>query len=262
MSNPTTAPAPPTGADTARAPGLIIFGYAAGVYLFFLAVLAYAVGFFAGVGVPRSIDRGPHTSVAAAVCVDLLLLLLFAAQHSIMARERFKRLWTRVVPPAAERATYVLATSLVLTLLFWLWRPIDAKVWHAPTPLAFVLGTGYLLGWALAVGSTYLISHVDLFGLRQAWVRLRRAEYRPPAFQERSLYRHIRHPLMAGFLVVFWSAPTMTAGHLLFAVVATGYIAVGIAFEERDLVRSFGVGYTDYRARVPALIPWPGRRSS
>ena len=258
MSNPAAA-IRPTGT---RAAGLLIAGYAACVYLFFILVLDYGIGFFADFAVGRSIDTGPGTSVSGAVVVDLLLLMLFAAQHSIMARAGFKRVWTRVVPVPAERATYVLATSLVLALFYWRWRPIDTVIWHAPTGLAVLLWAGYGFGWALVTAATFLISHGDLFGVRQAWYRLRGLTYRPPGFTERGLYRYVRHPLMAGFVVVFWSTPKMTAGHLLFAVAATGYILLGISFEERDLIRGLGQSYADYRARVPALLPVRLRRSA
>ena len=244
-------------AQLARMPALIIVVYAAAAYLLFLAVLGYAVGFFAGFGVPKGIDQGPRAAVPVAVAIDLLLLLLFAVQHTVMARPWFKRRWTRIVPQPAERSTFVLAACLVLALLFWLWRPIGGMAWSLQGPGAGVLWAVYAAGWALAVSSTFLISHFDLFGLRQAWLHARRGTYSSPPFTERGLYRHIRHPLMAGFLIVFWSAPTMTAGHLLFAAAATGYILMGIAFEEHDLTRSLGHTYGAYRARVPALIPRP-----
>src|SRR5215510_15007343 len=247
-------------ARPARMPALIIVGYAAAVYLLFLAVLCYAAGFFADFGVPKSIDQGPRAAVPAAAAIDLLLLSLFAVQHAVMARPWFKRRWTRIVPEPAERATFVLAASLLLALLFWLWRPIGGIVCNMPGPGAGALWAAYAVGWAIAISSTFLISHSDLFGLRQAWLRALRIRYSPPPFTERGLYRRIRHPLMAGFVVIFWSAPTMTAGHLLFAVAATGYILAGIALEEHDLTRSLGSTYSDYRARVPALIPRPSPR--
>jgi protein-S-isoprenylcysteine O-methyltransferase Ste14 len=244
-------------------PALIIGVYAAAVYLLFLAVLGYAVGFFADFGVPKGIDQGPRAPVPVAVAIDLLLLLLFAVQHTVMARPWFKRRWTTIVPAPAERATFVLAASLALALLFWLWRPIRGTAWSLSGPGADALWAGYVAGWALAVSATVLTSHFDLFGLRQAWLHARRARYSPPPFTQRGLYGRIRHPLMAGFVVVFWAAPTMTAGHLLFAATATGYILAGIAFEEHDLIQSLGDTYTCYRARVPALIPRPSlmRRS-
>jgi protein-S-isoprenylcysteine O-methyltransferase Ste14 len=241
-------------------PALIIGVYAVVVYLLFLAVTGYAAGFFAGVGVPRDIDQGPRAGGLVAVGTDLALLALFAVQHTVMARPWFKRRWTRIVPEPAERATFVLAANLVLVLLFWLWRPVAGTVWSVPGPAAGVLWAGYAAGWALVLGSTFGVSHGDLFGLRQAWLNARRVRYSPPPFTERGLYRRIRHPLMAGFVVVFWSVPVMTAGHLLFAAAATGYIAVGIAFEEHDLTQSLGQAYAAYRARVPALIPVPSLR--
>jgi len=238
-------------------PRRLVLAYAAAVYLIFLLVLAYSVGFLAPAGVPRTVDRGPAAPWPAAVAIDAALLLLFAVQHSVMARPWFKRRWTRVVPAAAERATYVLCASLALALLYWGWRPVPATIWHLPQPAAGVLDGVYGLGWALALSATFMISHFDLFGLRQAYLHARRARYRPPAFTQRGLYRFVRHPLMTGFLVVFWAVPTMTAGHLLFAVAATGYILVGIWFEERDLGQDLGPAYRSYQARVPALLPRP-----
>ena len=242
----------------------LILGYAAATYLLFLAVLVYAIGFFAGAGVPMGIDQGPRSPWPLAVAIDLLLLLLFAAQHTVMARSWFKRRWTRLVPVPAERATFVLCASLLLALLFWQWRPVGGTVWHLPGPAAGVLLGVYAAGWVLAVGSTFIVDHFDLFGLRQAYLHARGAAYRPPPFTQRGLYGSIRHPLMAGFVVVFWAAPVMTAGHLLFAAAATGYIAVGIAFEERDLRRDLGEPYRTYQGRVPTLIPalWPRPRRS
>jgi methanethiol S-methyltransferase len=234
---------------------LLILGYAAAAYLLFLAVLVYAIGFFADAGVPTGIDQGPGSPWPLAVAIDLLLLLLFAVQHTVMARPWFKRRWTRLVPVPAERATFVLCASLLLALLFWQWRPVSGTVWHLSGPAAGVVVGVYAAGWAVAVGSTFMIDHFDLFGLRQAYLYARGAAYRPPPFTERGLYRHIRHPLMAGFVIIFWAAPAMTLGHLLFAAAATGYIGVGITFEECDLRRDLGEPYRAYRRRVPALIP-------
>ena len=258
MSHATKSADPQPGTDRpqlARMPALIILVYAAAAYLLFLAVLGYAAGFFAGFGVPKGIDEGSRAAVPVAVTIDLLLLLLFAVQHTVMARPWFKRHWTRIVPEPAERTTFVLAATLVLALLFWRWRPVGGIVWSLSGPPADALWAVYAAGWVAAFSSTFLISHSDLFGLRQAWLHARGARYSPPPFTQLGVYGRIRHPLMAGFVVIFWSAPTMTAGHLLFAVAATGYILAGIAFEEHDLIRSLGGSYGVYRSSVPALIP-------
>jgi methanethiol S-methyltransferase len=258
---PRSVPSP--AAPTASGPGLrswLDLLYAAVVYLGFVAVSGYAVGFFAQVGVPKGIDDGPHDSTLRAGLIDAWLLALFAVQHSVMARPWFKRAWTRLVSVPLERATYVLCASLVQAALFLGWRPIDGTVWHVTGVGAGVLRTGYVVGWLLVLGSTYMVNHADLFGLRQAWLAARGVPYTPPVFTERSLYRWIRHPLMAGFLIAFWCSPSMSAGHLLLAGGATGYILVGVALEERDLQRQFGPAYSSYRARVPALLPAPWRR--
>jgi protein-S-isoprenylcysteine O-methyltransferase Ste14 len=236
-------------------PAPLILGYAAAAYLLFLAVLVYAIGFFAGAGVPKGIDQGPRSPWPLAVAIDLLLLLLFAVQHTVMARPWFKRRWTRLVPVPAERATYVLCASLLLALLFWLWRPAGGTVWHLPGPAADAVLALYAAGWVVALGSTFMINHFDLFGLRQAYLQARGAVYHPPPFTERALYRWIRHPLMTGFVIIFWAAPVMTTGHLLFAAAATGYILLGIRFEEHDLRRDLGEPYRAYQRRVPALVP-------
>ena len=251
---PDATPRPPA----ARASAVLILGYAAVAYGLFLIVLVYAVGFFAGFAVPKDIDDGVRSGWALAVAIDAGLLALFAAQHTVMARSWFKRWLTRVLPGPAERATFVLAAALTLALLFWAWRPVGGVIWTLSGPAYAVLLAVQLAGWAVAISSTFMISHFDLFGMRQACLHLRGAGYTPPAFTERGLYRRIRHPLMAGFVIVFWAAPVMTAGRLLFAAAATGYILAGIWFEERDLVRSLGPAYAAYLASVPALIP--GRR--
>ena len=243
-----------------RPGGVPALVYAVSVYLLFVAALCYAVGFFADIAVPKGIDGSPGGSAPVAAVVDVLLLLLFAVQHTVMARPWFKRAWTRLVPVAAERATFVLCSVLVLALLFWLWRPIGGSVWHVPGWAAWALWVVYASGWLIGIGSTFLISHLDLFGVRQAYLPARGRAYRPLPFVERGLYRLIRHPLMAGFVIVFWAAPAMTTGHLLFAAVATAYIVVGIRFEERDLARELGEPYQEYRAHVPALVPGLSRR--
>jgi protein-S-isoprenylcysteine O-methyltransferase Ste14 len=243
--------------------GRLTLGYAAAAYAAFVGVLGYSVGFFIDAGVPKGIDQGPRPAWPVAVVIDAAVLALFALQHTVMARPWFKRRWTRLVPAPAERATFVLAASLLLALLFWLWRPVGSGVvWHLDGPGADLVLAVYAAGWAGAVAATFLISHADLFGLRQAWLHARGDGYRPVPFSERGLYRRIRHPLMAAFVVIFWATPAMSAGHLLFATAATGYILVGIRFEERDLRRALGETYTAYAARVPALIPRPRSQPS
>jgi len=254
-----TAAKPPAGCAP-RPARHATAAYAAAVYAFFLAVLAYTIGFFENAAVPRSIDHGPESSWPLAAGIDALLLALFAAQHTVMARPWFKRAWARLVPEPAERATFVLAASLVLALLYWQWRPVRGTVWHLSGPGAAIALAVYSAGWLLALAATFAISHADLFGLRQAFAPARGVPYAAPPFTERGLYRRVRHPLMTGFVIVFWAAPVMTAGHLLFAAAATGYILAGITFEERDLRRGLGETYTAYAARVPALVPGLRRR--
>lgn len=239
----------------------IIFVYGLAVYVLFLAVSLYAVGFIAGLGVPFGIDTPSALGTAAAVLVDLALLGLFGLQHSVMARGWFKRRWTRIVPPAAERSTYVLLSSLVLALLMWQWQGLPQPVWEvSATAGRTLLWLTYAIGWLIVLGSTFMISHTDLFGLRQAWHSLRDSTPAPVPFRARLLYRLVRHPLMLGFVIVFWATPRMTAGHLLFAAAATVYILVALQLEERDLVRHLGERYLEYRRRVPMLLPLRLRR--
>lgn len=234
----------------------LLYGVAA--YAVFLATFLYAVAFVAGVGVPRHIDNGVAAAWPLALAIDCALLGLFAVQHSVMARPAFKRWWTRFVPAAMERSTYVLASSLALILLFWQWRPLPAPVWSVDAPLArTALWTLCGIGWLLVLSSTFLINHFDLFGLRQSWRHARGHGPAPDApFATRAFYRIVRHPIMLGFLVAFWATPDMSAGHLLFALMTTGYILFAVKLlEERDLVAHFGDTYRDYQRRVPMLLP-------
>ena len=232
--------------------------YGAVCYLVFLGTFLYAVGFVGNLLVPKTIDSGPVVSLGEAVATNVLLLGLFAVQHSVMARPAFKRWWTRTVPPHLERSTYVLASSLVLLLLFWLWEPMREVVWAVGPSAAAVLWVVFGLGWVVVLVSTFLIDHFDLFGLRQVVLFARGQPYSPPPFRVRGLYRIVRHPIMLGFLIAFWATPTMTWGHLLFAGVTTAYIIVGVWLEERDLRHAFGETYDQYRRRVGMLLPRPG----
>jgi len=228
-------------------------------YAVFLVSFLYAVGFLADRWVPKTIDSGGGAPVIAALAIDLALLTLFAIQHSVMARPAFKRWWTRFVPQSVERSTYVLAASLVLLLMFWLWQPLPGRVWTLTGPGADVVWSLYGLGWAVVLVSTFFISHTHLFGLQQIYSHWHRQAPNDPEFQLNGLYRHVRHPIMLGFIIAFWSAPDMSWGRLLFAVASTGYILVALQFEEHDLVTAFGSRYREYKARVPMLVPRPRR---
>jgi len=231
-----------------------VFGLVA--YLVFFATFLYAVGFVTNLVVPKTIDTGASAPVGEAVVVDVLLLSLFAVQHSLMARKPFKRWWGQFVPTSIERSTYVLFASLALILVFWQWRPIPTILWQAtdPTMVLAVMGLS-LFGWFIVLISTFLINHFELFGLHQVVMNLAGRELANPRFKTPALYRVVRHPIYLGFIIAFWAAPAMTAGHLLFAVVTTAYILIGIYLEERDLIDLFGDEYLQYRRRVGMLVP-------
>ncbi|HTS21138.1 MAG TPA: NnrU family protein [Casimicrobiaceae bacterium] len=226
-------------------------------YLLFLGTFLYTIGFVGNVAVPKSIDSGAAVPLGQALVVDLLLLGLFGLQHSVMARRSFKAWWTRIVSPVVERSTFVLASSLVLVLLLWQWRPIaEPVVWQVAHPLAAKLvWIVFWLGWAVLFVSSFLINHFELFGVSQVVVNLNGAEAPKAEFRTPLFYRYVRHPLYLGFMLGFWATPVMTAGHLLFALGCTGYILVGIWFEERDLVAQFGERYLRYRRQVGMLVP-------
>jgi protein-S-isoprenylcysteine O-methyltransferase Ste14 len=234
----------------------LFFVYGVGCHLLFFAAYAYMAGFVGGFLTPTSIDSSAGGSTAAAVAIDLLLLGLFAAQHSIMARPAFKRIWTRVVPQPIERSTYVLVACLVTALLLWQWRGLEAIVWDVRQPaIRAAIWVLFAIGWLLVPAVSFMIDHFDLFGTRQVWLHLRGREYESLPFRVPLLYRRVRHPLYIGWTTAFWAVPTMTAGHLLFAGVLTGYMALAAVVEERDLVAHFGQQYEDYRERVPMFVP-------
>ena len=241
--------------------GILSVVYGGGVYLAFLGTFLYAIAFVGNLGPWKTIDSGtPGSSTLVALLIDAALLALFAVQHSVMARPAFKRWWTRFVPKAVERSTYVLFASLVLVFMYVQWQPVAIPVWTVTGAPAAALSAIFWLGWGLVLVSTFLINHFELFGLMQVYERLRGAKPRSATFRTPLFYRWVRHPIYLGFLLAFWAAPTMTVGHLLFAVATTGYILLGIFLEERDLIAQFGEQYRSYRRTVSMLMPWPGRR--
>lgn len=235
----------------------VLYGVLA--YGVFLVSFLYAIGFVGGMVVPKTIDSGTVVDVVPAVVVNLLLLSLFAVQHSVMARPAFKSWWTKFVPPPVERSTFVLFASLALLLLYWQWRPLPQPIWTVTGVGAQVLWVVFWLGWGLVLLSTFLINHFDLFGLKQVLEYLAKHERPPIEFKTPWFYKTVRHPIYLGFILAFWATPNMTAGHLMFALVTTAYILVGIQLEERDLIAAFGEKYVLYRRRVSMLIPMPPR---
>jgi methanethiol S-methyltransferase len=238
----------------------LIFVYGLACYAIAFVTLLYAIGFVGNLWVPKSIDSAPRLPLGLALLIDGMLLGLFAIQHSVMARPGFKRWWTRIVPQEAERSTYILFASIALVIMFVYWEPLGGSVWDVQSPLAQnLLYGGFAFGWFLVFLSTFLINHFDLFGLRQIWLQLLGKPYRPLPFKTPMLYRIVRHPLYVGLLLAFWSTPTMTLTHLVFAIATTAYILIAIQLEERDLLAEHPE-YARYRKRVPMLVPFLKRR--
>jgi protein-S-isoprenylcysteine O-methyltransferase Ste14 len=230
-------------------------------YFAFFGTILYAIGFVGNIIVPKTIDSKPETSLINAILINASLLLLFALQHSIMARPNFKKWWTRIIPEQLERSTYVLLASLCLMLMMWQWQPMGCIIWSIENAvIKNILLVIYLVGWSIVFVSTFLINHFDLFGLRQVWLYYRGIPYKHLPFRLPLFYRFVRHPLYLGFLIAFWSTPVMTAAHLLFAVLTTGYILTAIQLEERDLVKIFGEKYRNYKKWVTMIIPLSKRK--
>jgi protein-S-isoprenylcysteine O-methyltransferase Ste14 len=235
--------------------GAAALAYGVASYGLFLGVFVYAIGFIGGFVTPTRIDGAPGRPLWQALAIDIGLLGLFAVQHSVMARPAFKRWWTRFVPEAVERSTYVLLSSLAMVALFAWWEPIGGVIWNTHGLAREIVIGVYLFGWALLLYTTFLIDHFDLFGLKQVWRQQKGEDYVAPQFYTPSLYKLVRHPLYVGWLTIFWAAPTMTVAHLVFALTTTAYILIAIQLEERDLVTAFGERYVSYRRATPMLIP-------
>jgi protein-S-isoprenylcysteine O-methyltransferase Ste14 len=226
-------------------------------YVFFFGTFLYAFGFVGNLFVPKTIDGPPQSSLAQAILINASLLLLFALQHSIMARPAFKAKWTKLIPEPIERSTYVLFSSLCLLLLVWQWQPMGGFIWSVENTVGKnILAALFISGWLIVLLSTFMINHFDLFGLRQVWFYFIGKRYEPLQFRVPFFYKYVRHPLYLGWLISFWATPVMSAAHLLFAILTTGYIFTAIYFEERDLISHFGVKYSEYKKKVPMILPF------
>ena len=237
------------------------FIYGVICYAVFFISFLYAIGFVGNLVVPKGIDSGAATSLSESLIVNMVLLGLFAVQHTIMARPAFKQWWTKIIPKEVERSTFVLVTSLLLLFLYWQWRPMTDVVWSVEGRIGTIVLTGiFWLGWVVVLLSTFMIDHFDLFGLRQVFLPLQNKEYTGIKFKTAMLYKFVRHPIMLGFIIAFWATPYMTTGHLLFAGMTTVYIFIGLQFEEHDLKAAIGPDYEEYSRRVPMLIPCMKKR--
>ena len=240
---------------------LFVLLYGVVSYFIFFITFLYAVGFVGNLVVPKSIDSGATASFGASLIINIILLSIFAIQHSVMPRPAFKEWWTQIIPPVIERSTYVLLSSLALILLYWLWQPMNGVIWEVTNPLGrTILWALFLVGWFIVLLSTFLINHFDLFGLRQVYIYMRGEEYTHIDFRMPLLYKIVRHPIMLGFVIAFWATPYMSVSHLLFAVMTTAYILIAVQFEEHDLIKHYGDEYQQYRQSVSMIIPFPWKK--
>lgn len=236
---------------------IIGFTYGVIAYTGFMAWMVYMIGFLGHFPVPKSVDSDPTNAIGISILINAIIIIIFAVQHSVMARPIFKQWITKFIPKQLERSTFVLMADIIMWFMIWQWQPLEGVIWHIQNPvIANTLISISVLGWAVVVLSSFMINHFELLGLEQVWHYLKGTEPKAMTFKLCGFYKHIRHPLMSGFLLFFWVTPYMTISHLCFAVMMTSYILIGIKFEERDLIKNHADEYLQYMKKIPRLIPF------